>query len=42
VAPLVAHFSQTRKLTKKDLADLKKLIRELDPEDGLPEADNER
>jgi BlaI family transcriptional regulator, penicillinase repressor len=34
VAPLVAHFSQTRKLTKKDLADLKKLIEELDPGDG--------
>lgn len=30
VAPLVAHFSQTRKLTKKDIADLKKLIQELD------------
>jgi BlaI family transcriptional regulator, penicillinase repressor len=34
VAPLVAHFSQTRKLSKKDLADLKKLIQELDPGDG--------
>jgi BlaI family transcriptional regulator, penicillinase repressor len=32
VAPLVAHFSQTRKLTKKDVADLKKLIQELDDE----------
>jgi BlaI family penicillinase repressor len=32
VAPLVAHFSQTRKLTKKDIADLKQLIRELDDE----------
>ena len=32
VAPLVAHFSQTRKLTKKDIADLKKLIQELDDE----------
>jgi predicted transcriptional regulator len=30
VAPLVAHFSQTRKLSKKDIADLKRLIRELD------------
>jgi BlaI family transcriptional regulator, penicillinase repressor len=30
VAPLVAHFSQQRKLTKKDLADLKQLIKELD------------
>ena len=32
VAPLVAHFSQTRKLTKRDIADLKKLIQELDDE----------
>jgi predicted transcriptional regulator len=32
VTPLVAHFSQTRKLTKKDIADLKKLIQELDDE----------
>jgi predicted transcriptional regulator len=30
VAPLVAHFSQARKLTKKDLAELKRLIEELD------------
>jgi predicted transcriptional regulator len=30
VAPLVAHFCEHRKLTKKDLADLKRLIRELD------------
>lgn len=29
VAPLVAHFSQQRKLTKKDLAELKQLIEEL-------------
>lgn len=30
VAPLVAHFSQHRKLSKKDIAELKKLIEELD------------
>ena len=30
VAPLVAHFSEKGKLTKKDIADLKKLIKELD------------
>jgi len=30
VAPLVAHFSQRRKLSKKDLADLRRLIDELD------------
>jgi BlaI family penicillinase repressor len=30
VAPLVAHFSEQRKLSKKDLADLRKLIEELD------------
>ena len=29
VAPLVAHFSKHQKLTKKDIADLKVLIREL-------------
>lgn len=32
VAPLVAHFSDRRKLSKKDLAELKKLVRELDDE----------
>lgn len=32
VAPLVAHFSQQRKLSKKDIADLKQLIQELDDE----------
>jgi len=32
VAPLVAHFSKHKKLTKKDLADLKRLIEEI--EDG--------
>ena len=30
VAPLVAHFSEQGKLTKKDLADLKKLIQEIE------------
>jgi BlaI family transcriptional regulator, penicillinase repressor len=30
VAPLVAHFSDRRKLTKKDIAELKRLIGELD------------
>ena len=30
VAPLVAHFSERRKLSKKDLAELKRLIGELD------------
>jgi len=29
VAPLVAHFSEQRKLSKKDLAELKRLIAEL-------------
>jgi BlaI family penicillinase repressor len=32
VAPLVAHFSQQRKLTKNDIVDLKSLIQELDDE----------
>lgn len=32
VAPFVAHFSKHRKLSKKDLADLKRLIEELDNE----------
>jgi BlaI family penicillinase repressor len=32
VAPLVAHFSSQRKLSKKDIADLKRLIQELDDE----------
>jgi predicted transcriptional regulator len=32
VAPLVAHFSKHRRLTKKDLADLKRLIAEIDDE----------
>jgi len=30
VAPLVAHFSEAGKLSKKDLAELKRLIEELD------------
>lgn len=33
LAPLVAHFSRHRKLGKRDLEELKKLIRELD-DDG--------
>ena len=32
VAPLVAHFSERRKLTRKDLDELKRLIRELENE----------
>jgi len=32
VAPLVAHFSERRKLTRKDLDELKRLIKELDNE----------
>lgn len=31
LAPLVSHFSQTRKLTPEDIAELKKLIAELEP-----------
>lgn len=30
VAPLVAHFSEQRRLSKKDIAELRKLIEELD------------
>jgi predicted transcriptional regulator len=30
VAPLVAHFSEQRKLTKKDIAELRKLLKEFD------------
>jgi predicted transcriptional regulator len=30
VAPLVAHFSQHRKLTKKDIAELRQLLEDLD------------
>lgn len=32
VAPLVVHFSQQRKLSAKDIAELRKLIEELDNE----------
>ncbi|TBR40167.1 MULTISPECIES: BlaI/MecI/CopY family transcriptional regulator [Dyella] len=32
VAPLVAHFSEQHKLSRKDVADLKKLLEELDDE----------
>ena len=32
VAPLVAHFSEQRRLTKKDIAELRKLLKELDDE----------
>lgn len=34
VAPLVAHFSRQRKLSPKDVAELRKLLEELD--DGKP------
>ncbi len=34
VAPLVAHFSKHRKLSRKDIAELRKLIEEID--DGQP------
>ena len=30
VAPLVVHFSEQRKLSKKDIAELRKLLKELD------------
>ena len=33
VAPLVAHFSEHSKLGKKDIAELKRLIAEIDDED---------
>lgn len=32
VAPLVVHFAEQRKLSKKDLAELRKLLKELDDE----------
>lgn len=32
VAPLVAHFSEQRQLSRKDIAELKRLIEELDDE----------
>ena len=31
LAPLVSHFSRTRKLTAEDIAELKQLIEELEP-----------
>jgi predicted transcriptional regulator len=34
IAPLVAHFSERHKLTKKDLVELKRLIEELDHDDA--------
>lgn len=33
VAPLVAHFSEHRKLSRKDVAELRKLLEELDDDD---------
>ena len=30
VAPLVAHFSEQRKLSRKDIAELRKLLKEID------------
>jgi predicted transcriptional regulator len=33
VAPLVAHFSEHRKLSRKDIADLRKLLEELEDDD---------
>ncbi|MCX7513753.1 BlaI/MecI/CopY family transcriptional regulator [Frateuria sp. STR12] len=32
VAPLVAHFSEQRKLSKKDIAELRRLLQELEDE----------
>lgn len=32
VAPLVAHFSEQRKLSRKDIAELRKLLEEIDDE----------
>jgi BlaI family transcriptional regulator, penicillinase repressor len=34
VAPLAAHFSRQGKLTKRDIADLKRLIEEIDDHDA--------
>jgi BlaI family transcriptional regulator, penicillinase repressor len=34
IAPLVAHFSEQRKLSRKDIAELRKLLEEID--DGQP------
>jgi len=33
VAPLVAHFSEHRKLSRKDITDLRKLLEELEDDD---------
>ena len=33
VAPLVAHFSEHRRLSRKDIAELRKLLEELDDDD---------
>jgi predicted transcriptional regulator len=33
VAPLVAHFSEHRKLSRKDIVELRKLLEELDEDD---------
>ena len=33
VAPLVAHFSEQRKLSRKDIAELRKLLEELEDDD---------
>ena len=33
VAPLVAHFSEHRKLSRKDIAELRKLLEELEDDD---------
>ena len=30
LAPLIAHFTQTRKLSRKDIADVKRLLEDLD------------
>ena len=30
LAPLIAHFTETRKLSRKDIADVKRLLEELD------------
>ncbi|MGO4774351.1 BlaI/MecI/CopY family transcriptional regulator, partial [Lysobacter sp. 2RAB21] len=32
VAPLVAHFSEQRKLSRKDIAELRKLLEDIDDE----------
>ena len=34
IAPLVAHFSEHRKLDRKDIAELRKLLEELDDDDA--------